>query len=493
MIKLKHWAVAVGFLLTVPIFPQGSITKCNSAPQLLPTMPFSLKDYKPQYAGRSDTVWLPKRQETYLWNGEILEMQPKYLLATYNGPNEISTITTMHSFTNDSLFLVYYQYDDHSRSICETYQFYDTTATRWKIDYRALKSYDQFGNISELMLQGLDTQTGKWYDSIARIDSYVDTNEIMIIVIKRFSDEVWDTIYGHHWQYHYNPDEYIDEQQNFLWNTEINKWVPDVRAFFLLNADGSYYESEWQRWDIPAQEWINVMKFTDIEWESYNNYPNNYKNQIKQRTLNWWTGVEWYAYLKDYMEYPTPGLKDRYVNTYAWDDASSQWFFSRSLTNIHYHDNRKRRYTDSLKNYINEPWLLNYDDSCRWYFYHGALEEMYRVNYDTARKEWLPAARLLYSDFTYFVDNTAIDDIKPQEEKLKIIPNPSKNLVEIINEHRISEISLFDVKGKRVLQLLKQQNNPMIKIDVSQLLRGIYIIRAATEEKRVITDKLIVN
>ncbi|OYT12599.1 MAG: hypothetical protein B6I19_09500 [Bacteroidetes bacterium 4572_114] len=149
MIKLKHWAVAVGFLLTVPIFPQGSITKCNSAPQLLPTMPFSLKDYKPQYAGRSDTVWLPKRQETYLWNGEILEMQPKYLLATYNGPNEISTITTMHSFTNDSLFLVYYQYDDHSRSICETYQFYDTTATRWKIDYRALKSYDQFGNISE--------------------------------------------------------------------------------------------------------------------------------------------------------------------------------------------------------------------------------------------------------------------------------------------------------------------------------------------------------
>nr|NQU90203.1 T9SS type A sorting domain-containing protein [Bacteroidota bacterium] len=51
----------------------------------------------------------------------------------------------------------------------------------------------------------------------------------------------------------------------------------------------------------------------------------------------------------------------------------------------------------------------------------------------------------------------------------------------------------FDSSGNCVKQLTGQLHQPKIMIDVSGLPAGIYIIRALTEENRMISDKLVVN
>ena len=493
MIKNKYWAIPIFILLSLPIFPQGLNSNSGNGRQLLTKQPFSLKDYKSLGETISDTIWLPQRQDIYLWNGVELEINPVYHLLFYNNPDEMSTLITMDSNTNDSLLMATYEYDEQSMLTDQVFYIYDTVFMGWKTDYKAILTYDGFGCVNRILLQGLNTQTGIWHDSIARLDTYVDTNEIILTIIKEYISPKWDTIWAHHWDYHYTPEGYVDLQNNYLWNTDTKEWVDDVQAFFLLNDDGSWYESEWQRWDQPTQEWINTQKYTDVEWEAYNKYPNNYKNLTKHRVFQWWVGDEWYTYLKDDWEYPSPGLDDRIIHAYAWDGPSSEWYKNHYYISRHYPDNRKRRYTDSLRNSIHEEMKLNYDDSCRWFFYKGALEEMFRVNYDTAQAEWIPAAKLLYSDFTPFVDDTGLDETLQKSHDLKIIPNPATNSIEIINEHQFEKISVFDGNGRLMTQLEKQENIPKIKIDISKLPRGTYIVRAISSKKHVYSEKLMVN
>jgi hypothetical protein len=230
-----------------------------------------------------------------------------------------------------------------------------------------------------------------------------------------------------------------------------------------------------------------------LEWAIYNKYPHNYKNLATHRELHWWTGTEWYTYYKDDWGYNGPVPDDLDMLGYSWDYESHQWYLSEDYKGRNYPYGWKKRYTYYIRGSIHEDMQLFFDDSCQWYFHKGALEEMYRIAYDTTLGDWRPAARLLYSDFVPFVDNTSVDDIKLQEERIKIIPNPSKSLVEIENNNLISELSLFDGKGIRVLHLTKQQNIRKIRIDVSSLPTGIYIIKAKTKTNDVITDKLIVR
>lgn len=479
-------------IITSLLCQDNSPTSINKN-RLIPKPVFSLQDYKQDCEMRSDTIWLPRRQDTYMWNGYQLAKYSMYELLTYNSPDELAQLIIMDSNTDDSLMMANYEFDEQSQSVCEIFRVYDTINMNWKFDYKVLKSWDEFGCVCRNLIQAWDGENETWHDSIAEVIINVDTNENIEYYIEEYIDHEWIRIYGAEWVYYYTPEQYVYEQYTNLWNTEAEEYVFDVRAEYSLNDDGSYYESVWYRWDEDIEEWIYTQKYSDMEWAVYNKYPHNFKNKVTHRELHWWTGIEWYTYYKDDWEYPGPVPEDMDMHGYSMDNESEQWYLSNDFTGRNYPYGGKRRYTYYLRNSIDEHMKLFYDDSCKWYFYNGALEEMYRISYDTAMVAWRPAARLLYSDFVPFIDNTSIDVIKPREEKLKIIPNPSKNLVEIENKYLISELSLFDGRGMQVLHLVKQQNNPKIIIDVSQLPKGIYILKVVTEEKRVITDKLIVN
>jgi len=461
--------------------------------RLSPKPAFSLQDYKQDCDLRSDTIWLPRRQDVYLWDGHQLAHSSMYELLTYNNPDELSRLLILDFNTDDSLLMLDYEYDELSRPVSETYWIYDAANAKWLIDYKAIKTYDEFSCVNRILIQAWDTENLYWHDSIAEVNVYVDTNEAIDYYVEEYINKEWKRIFGYQWVYSYTPEEYVIGQCNYMLSTASGEYEYDVRADFALNDDGSYNESIWYFWDKDAEEWVNLQKYSDMEWIVHNKYPNNYKNKPAHRLLIWWTGHEWFEYYKDDWEFFGQKQLDGNMHGYSMDIESGQWYLSHNFTGRHYPYDLKRRYTYYLKDSINMEMQLFFDDSCRWYFHKGALEEMYRIAYDTTIADWRPAARLLYSDFVPFTDNTSIDDIKLQEEKLKIIPNPSKNQVEIINNIQISELSLYDGKGVRVLHLVKQQDIPKIRIDVSNMPTGIYIVKARTATNKIITDKLIVR
>lgn len=69
-----------------------------------------------------------------------------------------------------------------------------------------------------------------------------------------------------------------------------------------------------------------------------------------------------------------------------------------------------------------------------------------------------------------------------------LYPNPTSDILNIETQQKISKIEIFDVSGK----LLKMENGKDKKVSVSQLAKGMYIIKLYTE-KGVINSKFIKN
>lgn len=490
----------IGFLLLLILSNSFCLQAQKFGPQMqktdfLKSKPeFSLNEYLKECKESNDTTWMPQRQDIYLWNGKQLEQQPVYHLLYYNNPAELSKLITMDTQTNDSLLRLDYEYDEASQNIQQIFFIYDSVNLIWKIDYKALYSYDQFGNVDTTLIQAWNIPTQTWHDSIASISVYLDAHFTTKYTVERISEGIWTQIYGVDWIYSYNDLNQIYRQVNHRLNFATQEWAPEVSADFYLNDDGAPYEMIWYSWDAETETWLNGTKYTDIVWKKYVHYPDYYKTLTTSRTFHWWKEDHWYTYLKDEMQYHSEDYEDRNYQAYSWDNLTQKWYQSADYQSRHYDTTRlKRRYTDYVKYNINEDWQLHFDDSCRWYFYKGALQEMQRVCYDTTLQAWRPAARLLYSDFIPFVDISDVEELHNQSGALKLIPNPVDDSFEIKNNNQITEITIFDINGKLILREKDLLFKPSIKIDVSALLKGTYIVRAKTNTNQLLSTKLIVN
>ena len=68
-----------------------------------------------------------------------------------------------------------------------------------------------------------------------------------------------------------------------------------------------------------------------------------------------------------------------------------------------------------------------------------------------------------------------------ENNKLQIYPNPTKNILHIMNTSEIEKLKIFDYLGKEVLT--QTQNNN--EINVENLSKGIYLIEINSENEKV--------
>ncbi len=73
----------------------------------------------------------------------------------------------------------------------------------------------------------------------------------------------------------------------------------------------------------------------------------------------------------------------------------------------------------------------------------------------------------------------------------KCHPNPVENDLFIVGTNKIKSIEFIDVLGKRAAIYLF--NKSIIKLDVSYLKSGIYLIQVIDENNKVETKKLVVK
>ncbi len=74
--------------------------------------------------------------------------------------------------------------------------------------------------------------------------------------------------------------------------------------------------------------------------------------------------------------------------------------------------------------------------------------------------------------------------------KLKISPNPARDVINV-NAIGIKQIKLYDISGKLILSKPTFTNSTFV--DVSKLLRGVYILCLCTENNEIISKKIVLQ
>ncbi len=103
------------------------------------------------------------------------------------------------------------------------------------------------------------------------------------------------------------------------------------------------------------------------------------------------------------------------------------------------------------------------------------------------------ASGLLESKSTLRELNTAPTNI--EDHVVRINPNPSSDYIniDIYDEEetfgRIQSIDIFDMMGKNVISMRNVELNENLRIDVSQITNGAYIMRLNTDGEEVLTQK----
>lgn len=88
----------------------------------------------------------------------------------------------------------------------------------------------------------------------------------------------------------------------------------------------------------------------------------------------------------------------------------------------------------------------------------------------------------LYNDNTLNVDTF---QIKNNVSDFEIYPNPTHQLLNISTEEKIDKIEIYTILGTKVLE------SHQLKINVSNLSKGVYIIKIATKNNQLLTKRFI--
>ena len=83
---------------------------------------------------------------------------------------------------------------------------------------------------------------------------------------------------------------------------------------------------------------------------------------------------------------------------------------------------------------------------------------------------------------------TGVSELKPQVDNLVIRPNPVSDFVDIGMTNKMQEVSLYNSQGQQVL--LEETNQASLRMDLSKLVPGLYILKVKTENG-IVTDKLL--
>ena len=78
---------------------------------------------------------------------------------------------------------------------------------------------------------------------------------------------------------------------------------------------------------------------------------------------------------------------------------------------------------------------------------------------------------------TFIVQNTS-NTLELVKQKIALYPNPSSNYINIISDHTIQSLKVFDYKGLLMLKLNTNNKSELLEINISELPAGLYYIEA---------------
>jgi hypothetical protein len=87
----------------------------------------------------------------------------------------------------------------------------------------------------------------------------------------------------------------------------------------------------------------------------------------------------------------------------------------------------------------------------------------------------------VYYDNAYFHKNTVLSSDSFAVSNVKLYPNPTSSVLNIESEGTIQNVSIFNILGQEVIK--KSTNESSIRLDVSGLNEGVYVVKSTIDGK----------
>jgi hypothetical protein len=117
------------------------------------------------------------------------------------------------------------------------------------------------------------------------------------------------------------------------------------------------------------------------------------------------------------------------------------------------------------------------------YFQPGIKPSLYTIASATVVTSLGTSTQVIVTRFKPLPNNTGIPELQAGEA-LSVYPNPAINEVHFLAMDKNLVLSLFDITGKTVL--VKEVTNGHLKLDVSSLVKGLYIYSVASPDGAVV-------
>ena len=92
---------------------------------------------------------------------------------------------------------------------------------------------------------------------------------------------------------------------------------------------------------------------------------------------------------------------------------------------------------------------------------------------------------------------TGVEDVNSKENGIKVYPNPATEQLHIelnTNYSALNRITIYDLQGRELLNKhLNESKTKNVSIDVSNLPKGMYVLRASTNEHAVFSNIVIIE
>ena len=91
-------------------------------------------------------------------------------------------------------------------------------------------------------------------------------------------------------------------------------------------------------------------------------------------------------------------------------------------------------------------------------------------------------------------NTTGVTVVKPADpESIKVYPNPAKDFVLIQNQQgvELSRVEVYSMLGRKVLTEKLDSQEALTKIDISEMQKGIYMVRVFDSSNNVVVTKSI--
>ena len=356
---------------------------------------------------------------------------------------------------------------------------YDWSSSSWFLENKDYLNYNDNGKLTERLFYGINDQY-EWqlnrrfyytYDNLGNWTEFLDQK------INPYTLEFENYAYHHHF---FNDNDLLVKDTVLEWDNIAMSWINDMAGILSYNGEEKLTNISWIDWDSELEIW----KQSSLQLYNY-----NANSELIEYIFQTWDtpSNNWINYSRRTYAYNENGnlISELWCN---WNNIDTSWTNFRISYN-EYDD------FDYLIETVSDIWLINEN---RWI--HGKRDIILNDNQGNIEsiliQEWFENDSIWFDvnkhDYHNSVHQTPVDIINTDSNVIKLYPNPTKNIIYIINKSENEYyIELFNTYGQ--IMYKGDLNNNEELIDLSNMNCGLYYLSLYSNGVRQFTKKLLKN